>query len=170
MNESEEVMTEQETFDVFKKRIQCDLESYLTKDVTQPPEHEEWENVLQCYRLKTGSFYEVSARTGGILCGANSDQIEALGRCGMKIGLSVQCFDDVADVVAGVEEVGKHPGKDVAKQTCVDFFGVEGSKNLGDKFVKEGLSELEQFDPRANLLRILVRQITWVPAFHEKKQ
>lgn len=150
-------------------RTALDLNEGQEKDVTQPSAHEEWENVLQCYRLKTGSFYAVSAKIGGILCGAGNDELEALGRCGMKIGLSVQCFDDVADVVSGVEEVGKHPGRDVSKQTCVNFFGVEGAKNLGDKFVEEALSEIEQFDSRADLLRVLVRQITWIPAFHEKK-
>ncbi len=150
-------------------RTALDLNEGQEKDVTQPSEHEEWENVLQCYRLKTGSFYAVSAKMGGILCGAKPDELEALGRCGMKLGLSVQCFDDVADVVAGVEEVGKDPGRDAAKQTCVDFFGVEGAKDMGDKFVEEALAEIEQFDSRADILRALVHKINWIPAIHEKK-
>lgn len=150
-------------------RTALDLNKGQEKDVTQPSEHEEWENVLQCYRLKTGSFYAVSAKMGGILCGAKPDELEALGKCGMKVGLSVQCFDDVADVVAGVEEVGKHPGKDATKQTCVDFFGVDGSKEIGDKFVEGALAELKQFDSRADILRVLVRKINWIPDFHEKK-
>ncbi len=151
-------------------RTALDLNQGQEKDVTQPTEHEEWENVLQCYRLKTGSFYASSAKIGGILCGAEHDELEALGRCGMKIGLSVQCFDDVADVVSGVEEVGKHPGRDISKQTCVNFFGVEGSKDLGQKFVEEALAELEQFNSRADLLRVLIRRIAWIPALNEKSK
>jgi len=147
-------------------RTALSLNEGQEKDVTQPPEHEEWSNVLNCYRLKTGSLYEASAKIGGILCGAGPEELAALGRCGMKIGLSVQCYDDVLDVVAGTEEVGKHPGNDAGKQTCVDFFGAKGAKDLGDRFVEEALSELEQFSSRAELLRVLVRQITWVPAFH----
>ena len=143
------------------------LDEGQEKDVTQPPEHEEWEDVLTCYRLKTGSLYAASAKIGGILCGADAGEIDVLGRYGMKIGLSVQCYDDILDVVARAEETGKYPGNDMGKKTCVDFFGVKGAKELGDQFVEEALLELEQLNSRADLLRNLARQITWVPAFQE---
>lgn len=146
-------------------RTALSLNEGQEKDVRQPSEHEEWENVLNCYRLKTGSLYSASAKIGGILCGAGAEEIALLGKCGMNIGLSVQCYDDILDVVARTEETGKHPGNDAGKKTCVDFFGVKGAKELGDQFVDEALLELGQLNFHANLLRELIRQITWAPDF-----
>jgi geranylgeranyl pyrophosphate synthase len=44
---------------------------------------------------------------GGILTGADDAEADSLQMAGINLGYAYQFLDDVADVVAGVAEVGK---------------------------------------------------------------
>ena len=70
-------------------------------------------------------------------------------------------LDDVADVVAGVAEVGKERGKDAGKCTAVDIFGVEGARRKASEFQARSLSHLESFGAEADWLRRLVTEASW---------
>lgn len=127
----------------------------LQDDPAQPP----LDDIIDCYRLKTGSLYGAATRIAAILCGGNQEIIAALSRCGTKLGLAVQCFDDVADVVGDVKVCGKHPGNDAAKQTIVDYLGIEGAIAAGKQFQEEALSELDPLAVDDALLRQLIKII-----------
>jgi polyprenyl synthetase len=62
-------------------------------------------------------------------CGSDSLQM-----AGINLGYAYQFLDDVADVVAGVAEVGKERGKDAGKCTAIDLFGVEGAMRKASEF------------------------------------
>jgi geranylgeranyl pyrophosphate synthase len=130
-------------------------------DITQPIEDDD--HLLRCYRLKTGALYAAAAKADAILCGANKDEALLLYECGMNLGLSYQFLDDVADVVAGVEETGKDSGMDADKRTAVDLFGIDGAKARVGRFKQDTLSKLKQFGPEADRLRSLVRDASWAP-------
>lgn len=130
-------------------------------DIIQPIEDDD--HLLRCYRLKTGALYAAAAKADAILCGANEDEALLLYECGMNLGLSYQFLDDVADVVVGVEETGKHSGMDADKRTAVDLFGIDGAKVRADRFKQDVLSKLKQFGPEADTLRSLVRDASWAP-------
>jgi len=58
---------------------------------------------------------------------------------GFDLGHAYQFLDDVADVVAGVDEVGKERGKDAGKCTAIDLFGVEGARRKASEFQARSL-------------------------------
>ena len=133
-----------------------------SKDLLQ--EHanaKEEQNLLRCYELKSGALYAAAARAGAILCGATEQQAQSLQNAGMNLGLSYQFHDDVADVVAGVSEVGKNAGMDAGKWTAVDWLGIEGARQKGRQFQSIGLAAVQDFGPEANWLRRLICEASY---------
>jgi farnesyl diphosphate synthase len=82
----------------------------------------------------------------------------------MSLGLSYQYLDDVADVVADPDAVGKDIGVDDGKPTAVSLFGVEGARSRSTQFQEEALAQLEPYGPEAACLRSLIMQASWAPA------
>ena len=117
--------------------------------------------LVECYRLKTSALYGASAMMGGILCGADDEEAASLYAAGVDLGLSYQFLDDVADVVAGVTEVGKESGMDEGKRTSVALFGVEGARRRSEAFQAQALTHLERFGAAADWLRTLVMEASW---------
>lgn len=62
---------------------------------------------------KTASLYASACRIGGIVTGQSHERIDALTRFGMRYGLAFQMVDDVLDVVATDEQLGKPAGNDM---------------------------------------------------------
>jgi geranylgeranyl pyrophosphate synthase len=121
----------------------------------------EEERLLRCYRLKSAALYGAAAKMGGILTGASDAEAASLQAAGVDLGLSYQFLDDVADVVAGVAEVGKEQGMDAAKQTAVDLYGLDGARRKALEFQAKSLSQLERFGAEADWLRNLVCEASW---------
>jgi farnesyl diphosphate synthase len=119
------------------------------------------ERLLRRYRLKSAALYGAAAKMGGILTGAGEAETASLHAAGMDLGFSYQFLDDVADVVAGVAEVGKEQGMDAAKVTAVDLFGVDGARRKALEFQARSLSHLERFGADADRLRRLVSEASW---------
>jgi farnesyl diphosphate synthase len=104
---------------------------------------------------------EPPPRWGGILTGADDDESSSLQAAGVDLGLSYKFLDDVADVIAGVAEVGKEQGMDAGKCTAVDVFGVDSTRRKSLEFQRRSLSHLERFGPEAEWLRTLVCEASW---------
>ncbi len=132
-------------------------------DLTQPSDDDKTEQLMSCYRQKSGSLYATAAKAGAIICGADDRESELIYDFGMNLGLSYQLLDDVADVVAGVEEVGKDTGMDANKRTTIDLLGVEGTRHRANQYKEAALSILKRYGPEADLLRTLVCQASWAP-------
>ena len=64
---------------------------------------------------KTAALYETSCRIGGMVSDASPAQIDALGRFGLNYGMAFQVVDDILDVVATDEELGKPAGHDMVE-------------------------------------------------------
>jgi farnesyl diphosphate synthase len=115
-------------------------------------------HLLTCYRLKSAALYGADAKMGGILTGADDADANSLQVAGIDLGYAYQFLDDVADVVAGVAEVGKERGKDAGKCTAIDLFGVEGARRKASEFQARILSHLERFGAEADWMRQLVTE------------
>ena len=89
------------------------------------------------------------------------DLLPYLQAAGVDLGHAYQFLDDVADVVAGVAEVGKERGMDGAKLTAVDLFGVDGARRKAREFQDRSLAQLEAFGAKADWLRTLVCEASW---------
>lgn len=82
------------------------------------------------HRRKTGALLRASIRLGGLYAGASPDEDALLAELGGRIGLLFQIGDDILDVEASTEALGKTVGKDAAarKLTYPGLFGLEESK------------------------------------------
>ncbi|MDP7645248.1 MAG: polyprenyl synthetase family protein [Anaerolineales bacterium] len=132
-------------------------------DLSQPSSGDEQTMMLKCYRRKSGALYASAARVGATFCGASEDDSAAVYGACMNLGLSYQYLDDVADVEAGLGEVGKLPGNDVGKRTAIHFFGVTDTKIQAQRYQEIALSYLDRFGPEAEILRNLARHASWSP-------
>jgi geranylgeranyl pyrophosphate synthase len=98
------------------------------------------------HRCKTGALIEASVEIGARAAMAPADRLAALGRYGRCIGLAFQIADDVLDVTATSDELGKTAGKDIAfqKSTYPALLGVEGAIARAEALVEEGCSALAE--------------------------
>ena len=64
---------------------------------------------------KTAALYETACRIGAMVSGAPAAQVEALGRYGLNYGMAFQVVDDILDVVATDDELGKPAGHDMVE-------------------------------------------------------
>lgn len=60
-------------------------------------------------RAKTGSLFLAAVRAGALACGRDPDTWDALGDC---LGLAYQAADDIRDVIADPQWLGKPGGQD----------------------------------------------------------
>jgi len=68
---------------------------------------------LDVIRRKTASLISTSCRLGGMLSGAPEPVVEGLTRFGRHLGMAFQLSDDIMDVAAGPDVLGKDPGSDL---------------------------------------------------------
>lgn len=70
------------------------------------------EEMRYIYENKTGALLEASLMIGGVLAGADEKQTQALAKAGLAVGMAFQIRDDILDVTATEEELGKPIGSD----------------------------------------------------------
>ncbi|HEV8682343.1 MAG TPA: polyprenyl synthetase family protein [Actinomycetota bacterium] len=68
---------------------------------------------MEVIRRKTASLISTSCRLGGILSGASPGVAELLGRFGEALGMAFQLSDDIMDLTADRQTLGKEPGADL---------------------------------------------------------
>jgi geranylgeranyl diphosphate synthase type II len=110
---------------------------------------------------KTGALIRTSLRAGAMLCGATPEQVRALSVAGANLGLAFQIVDDILDVVASSEELGKTAGKDQIQQkaTFPAIHGIEASRRRARSLIAEAEEALTAFGPSAEPIRALGRFI-----------
>jgi geranylgeranyl pyrophosphate synthase len=98
------------------------------------------------HRGKTGALIAASAAIGGMVGCATPAQVDALDRFGHVLGLAFQIMDDVLDVTATSETLGKTAGKDTAvqKSTYPALLGLEQASSLAREKVAESLENLRR--------------------------
>jgi len=106
---------------------------------------------------KTAKMFRCATLMGALCGGATAGQLDALARYGLKIGLGFQIADDILDVSASSEQLGKTAGKDVAAAKCTypAVVGMERAKELARLLAHEAVAAVEPFGARADLLRQL---------------
>ena len=73
------------------------------------------EEYMKMISGKTGALIDASATIGGIIGTENEDYIRALSKYGRNIGIAFQVWDDVLDLIADEEKLGKPVGSDIRK-------------------------------------------------------
>ncbi|MEW6693288.1 MAG: (2E,6E)-farnesyl diphosphate synthase [Pseudomonadota bacterium] len=112
------------------------------------------------HRMKTGALIEASVILGALAGNADEAMLERLTRYARAIGLAFQVRDDILDVTADSQTLGKTQGKDAAhaKPTYVSLLGLDAAQALAGKLRDEAEAALDGL-PRADHLRALARYI-----------
>lgn len=100
---------------------------------------------------KTATLLQVAVASGAVLGGATPEEVEACEKFAMNIGLAFQVADDILDVTASSEDLGKTAGKDEAtdKTTYPKLLGLEESKQYARQLIDEAKECLAPFGDRA---------------------
>ncbi|TAH17370.1 MAG: polyprenyl synthetase family protein [Oscillatoriales cyanobacterium] len=132
-----------------------DLESEGLKDVSL-------ETLNYIHAHKTGALLESCVVCGAILAGASEADLQRLSRFAQNIGLAFQIIDDILDITATAEELGKTAGKDVqaGKVTYPSLWGIEESKRQAKQLVTDAQAQLAVFGNKALPLLAIADYIT----------
>ncbi|CYW67816.1 TPA: polyprenyl synthetase family protein [Streptococcus suis] len=95
---------------------------------------------------KTGKLLTFPFVAAGIIVGQSDAVISHLRQAGQLVGLAFQVRDDILDVTATFEEIGKTPQKDIMaeKSTYPALMGLEASKVFLKDTLNQASSELDQ--------------------------
>lgn len=131
-----------------------DLQSEGKPDVTV-------DTLTYIHRHKTGALLEASVVCGAILAGADEATLNRLSEYAQNIGLAFQIIDDILDITATPEELGKTAGKDLVAQkaTYPSLWGLEESRRQADQLIASAKAQLDPFGDRAQPLRALADYI-----------
>jgi geranylgeranyl diphosphate synthase type II len=106
---------------------------------------------------KTGALLRAAVRAGAIIALAGEEELAAITLYGARLGLLFQITDDLLDVTATAEDLGKTPGKDARarKATYPALYGIEASRERARKVHGEALAALEQLENPTQLLQAI---------------
>ncbi len=106
---------------------------------------------------KTGALLRSCVLTGALIAGASDDLLAALTTYARGIGLAFQIIDDILDVTASSEVLGKTAGKDLTadKTTYPKLLGLEESRQRADVLVAEAKQALEPFNSTGSAAPLL---------------
>lgn len=110
---------------------------------------------------KTAKMFRCAAAMGAVCGKASKKQLDALCEFGMKIGLVFQITDDILDVSASSEQLGKTAGKDVKASKCTypSVLGIDKAKQLQKQLTDEAMALLKPFGKKADMLRQLAASL-----------
>jgi farnesyl diphosphate synthase len=104
--------------------------------------------------MKTGALIRFACEAGAIIADAPAEDRRRLRAFGEKNGLAFQLADDLLDLTADAETMGKATGKDAAagKATIVGILGVDGAKARLRAIVAAAEAALQSFGPSGDVL------------------
>ncbi len=107
------------------------------------------------HRLKTGALITTAARAGGMIAGTSKDELKAITDYAGQLGLLFQITDDLLDITATAETIGKTPGKDARsrKATYPALYGIEATRKHLASTHAAACAALARIDQPTELLR-----------------
>jgi len=117
------------------------------------------------HHQKTGALIRASARCGAMIAGANEAELAAITEYAASLGLLFQITDDLLDVTATAEDLGKTPGKDARsrKATFPSLYGDQATRDRLQLVHDSSRGALDGVNQSTELLRSIVTFI------HERK-
>jgi geranylgeranyl pyrophosphate synthase len=115
----------------------------------------------QIHRLKTAALIIAAARCGAIIADAVDLELDAVGKYAAQLGLLFQITDDLLDITATVETLGKTPGKDARAQkaTYPSLYGIESARRRADLVYQQACAALDQIERPTDGLRAIAEFI-----------
>lgn len=118
-----------------------------------------FEELKQVHALKTGALIRVAFRSGAIVAGADAALLEKMSAYAEHLGLVFQIIDDILDVTATTEVLGKPIGSDIknGKTTYVSLYGLEKARKMAIAEADKAATLIVSFGDKGNILQELVR-------------
>jgi geranylgeranyl pyrophosphate synthase len=115
------------------------------------------ERLDEIHRHKTGALIVAAARCGALIAGARARELEAATRYAAALGLLFQITDDLLDVTATAEDLGKTPGKDARsrKATYAALYGLDAARERAASVYAEAHAALDELGAPAPMLRAI---------------
>ena len=115
------------------------------------------DDLERIHRHKTGALVTAAARSGAIIAGAPETEIEVVTRYAAALGLLFQITDDLLDVTASREDLGKTPGKDALarKATYPALYGLAATRERAQAVHREICETLSHISRPTQLLRAI---------------
>lgn len=103
---------------------------------------------------KTGALLRAACELGCLAAGANESQADVARQYATKLGLLFQLTDDILDVTASSESLGKTAGKDAAagKNTWVSMLGLEKAQTLAHELATAAQQAIAGYAAAGDLL------------------
>ncbi len=119
------------------------------------------EQILFIHEHKTAALIQAAMAVGAILAGAKREQVAALEKCGLNIGIAFQIQDDILDVVGDSRELGKPIGSDAqnGKQTYVTLKGLKAAGEDVAALSDEAVRILKEFGGDHGFLEQLILKL-----------
>ncbi len=130
-------------------------------DISSEGKHLPLEELKAMHILKTGALIEAALRCGAVIGGADRQQIASLEKFAKNIGLAFQVADDILNVEGDPKLMGKSTGTDELrkKSTYPSILGLNESKALAKKLIRNALQAIENFDKRSEPLRAIAAYV-----------
>ena len=115
-------------------------------DMEGEGKHLNLEELRTIHANKTGKLLAFPFHAAGIIAGLDTTIQIALKTVGELIGLAFQVRDDILDVTASFEEIGKTPQKDLQaeKSTYPALLGLDEAKTFCNQTLDQANAKLEE--------------------------
>ncbi len=121
------------------------------------------EQLESMHRHKTGALIRASVAIAGFAADNQPQELmDRLDRFAAAIGLCFQIVDDILDVVADTDTLGKQQGADIAlnKPTYPALLGLDGAREHASQMYECALAELDGLGSQFDELRQFANYIT----------
>lgn len=124
-------------------------------DLHSEDETLDFQSLEYIHSRKTGALFVASAAVGAMLANGSQAALKAVESYAKNLGLAYQITDDILDVTATEEALGKDVRKDEGKFTFVRLAGLEGARQLADELIETSIHAISTLGARSERLRDL---------------
>lgn len=130
-------------------------------DLASTDKHIDLKALTQLHNMKTGALISCAVELALIAANAPKDQYAAMMDFARAVGLAFQVQDDILDIVATTEELGKPQGSDTEsnKSTFPQLLGLQGAQDTAKQLIQEALSALAKLPYNSQLIADFARYI-----------
>lgn len=111
---------------------------------------------------KTGALIRASVKMAALACQTiDNNLLNKLDHYAKCIGLAFQIKDDILDIEANTETLGKAQGADLVndKVTYPSLLGLNGAKQMATELIEDAINSLNDLDHKADPLRWIATYI-----------
>ena len=131
-------------------------------DIEATGQKPDLDQLINIHELKTGALIHAAVALGGLAADVNDGEVNAgLNEYGRCIGLAFQIVDDILDITADTETLGKPQGSDQAanKATFPAIMGLQAARERANSLLETALASLHPLGDNGRSLADLARFI-----------